>query len=168
MIQRGSILPTCVIIPWLPPQAGCHLSEAGKLQNNYAHSSLPRPSINQVFFCLFPAHLQNFKLCPNMHLLAVFPVHANVAWFACTMERADHTFPALACLEGSMRHSSVIFLRWHHVMTQKPALTCKAVLKLHSVPEDKICCGGESAEDFKHSKGWLSDVFSHQSVWVLS
>lgn len=78
---------------------------------------------------------------------------------------ADHTSPALECLEGSVRPSWVIFLRWHHIMTQKPALTRNAVFKLRLAPENKICCGGESIlSDFKHSKGLLSAVLSHQRV----
>lgn len=121
-----------------------------KLESYYINQDFPQPSINQAVQCV-SIYQQIFRfivVLPNLHLL---------------MQRADHTFPASVCLEGSVRHSLEMFLRWHHVMTQKPALTRKAVLKLHSVPEDEMCCGGESIlSDFENSREWLSDVFWHQ------
>lgn len=125
-----------------------------KLESYYINQDFPQPSINQAVQCV-SIHQQISRfivVLPNLHLL---------------MQRADHTFPALVCLEGSMRHSWEMFLRWHHVMTHKPALTRKAVLKLHSAPEDEMCCGESILSDFKHSKEWLSDVFWHQRGVLL-
>lgn len=76
--------------------------------------------------------------------LSYISIYVQFFWFVAkfAMERTECTFSALVCLEGRAWHSWVICQRWHHVMTHKPALTCEAALKLHSAPEDKLCCRG--------------------------
>lgn len=85
------------------------------------------------------------------------------AWFAFTVEKLN-TFP-LECLEGSVGHSSVIFVRWHHVMTQKHVQTCIELVSL-SWPwgRDTMCSEQQESPSSQISNipASVSDVCSLQ------
>ena len=112
----------------------------------------------------FPTHLSTLHFSPSIYL-QFFPF-ILAALFADGKGRSHIPSIALVCLEGNVRYSWVIFLRWHHVMTQIPALTCKAGLKLHPAPEDKLCGRGVHSFRFQAFQG-LTRSSSHTKGLLL-